>query len=147
MRGLWIIVFICSSVAGQKLSVVAVKMDGKSMPVVPIFCATAYAEVDCDAHAAILTAVLARYPVERLGEWKFILVRTAEWKKVMKEIGGGPDTPAFSALQVRTTVFEDSLFAPTAKRQTYLLKAFKVEDMTEMLDLAVAHEQIGRAHV
>jgi hypothetical protein len=47
-----------------------------------------------------------------MGQWTFVLAGSARWKQTIKELGGDTETPAFSELDARVTVFEEELLKP-----------------------------------
>src|ERR1700751_2820103 len=49
-------------------------------PAPPFFCNPVYSLTRSKADMAVLRKSLARYPVAELGEWTWVLVRSADWK-------------------------------------------------------------------
>jgi hypothetical protein len=72
-------------------------------------CNVGYTPRECQVAATVLRKALARYPVEALGEWRWVLVRTEDWKRILSEMGVDPNVPAFSYLPKRETFLDGSL--------------------------------------
>ncbi|WP_433974515.1 hypothetical protein [Tunturiibacter lichenicola] len=102
-------------------------------------CTTDYDPSQCLTSVALLAKVLERYPTERLGQWTFVLAGSARWRQVVKELGGDPETPAFSELIARVTVLKDELFETADSRQAMLARRFGLPPGS-ILDYAVTHE-------
>jgi hypothetical protein len=106
---------------------------------IQILCTTSYKASACHEHARSLAAHLRRFPLDRLGGWRFILVPSSEWNSLMATISGNSASPAFSLLQSKVIVLEEALFGPVAPRQRELMDAFG-ETREKLLDLAISHE-------
>jgi hypothetical protein len=107
-------------------------------------CNIGFTQQQCDVDMAVLRKALAKYPVEALGEWTWVLVRSEDWRRILLDRGFKPDTsPAFSILPNRETFFEGALLAKVSNRGVELsgLWHMPIEDL---LDLAVRHE-LGHA--
>jgi hypothetical protein len=102
-------------------------------------CTTDYDPSQCLASVALLAKVLERYPTERMGQWTFVLAGSARWRQTIKELGGDPESPAFSELSVRVTVLEEELFETVDSRQEMLARRFGLPPGS-ILDYAVTHE-------
>jgi hypothetical protein len=102
-------------------------------------CNVGYTPRDCKAATKVLSKALARYPVDKLGKWTWVLVRTEDWKQILSVRGFDTSHPAFSYLAKRETFLEGSLVAGASIRGTELsvLWHMPVEDL---LDLAIRHE-------
>src|SRR5690349_18319488 len=83
-------------------------------------CNIGYTKQECQAATAVLRNILERYPVDALGEWTWILVRTADWKYVLREKGINVNDPAFSNLTKRVTFLDGSLIDGASIRGTEL---------------------------
>jgi hypothetical protein len=103
------------------------------------FCTQDYNGDECLQHALELRRVLMTYPLERLGNWSFVLVPAYKWQDLVRSIGGPTRSPAFTILAQRTTVMESSLFSATAARSDEFLRVFGVTGEA-LLELAVNHE-------
>jgi hypothetical protein len=87
----------------------------------------------------LLAKVLERYPTERMGQWTFVLAGSARWRQTIKDLGGDPESPAFSELSARVTVLEEELFETVDSRQEMLARRFGLPPGS-ILDYAVTHE-------
>src|SRR5580698_22434 len=102
-------------------------------------CTTDYDPSQCLTSVALLAKVLERYPTERMGQWTFVLAGSARWRRTIKELGGDPESPAFSELDARVTVLEEALFETVDSRQSMLAGRFGLPPGS-ILDYAVTHE-------
>src|SRR5215468_6981681 len=64
-------------------------------------CNVGYTANECQIAATVLRKALARYPVDALGEWTWVLVRTVDWKQVLDAKEMNVNDPAFSNLTRR----------------------------------------------
>src|SRR5580693_1749061 len=92
---------------------------------------------------AELKAVLARYPVEELGPWTWVLVRSQDWIPISVLLGLKPESPAFTAVDQRETFLEEALFKREGLRSAELQREWLMP-REQLLDLAVTHE-LGHA--
>ena len=106
-------------------------------------CHTGYSLPQCQKDILQLKSVLARYPIEALGHWTWVLVRSQDWKPISRRLRLDPDSPAFSALEPRETFLEEALFFHDPERTAELMQVWK-SSMPKLLDLAVTHE-LGHA--
>jgi hypothetical protein len=104
------------------------------------FCNTGYVQVACLQQIATLRTVVAKGPTETLGEWTWVLVRSQDWKPLMKMVGLHEDSPAFTCLEKRTTFVEEALVAKVSGGRSGELISTWHLGMTELLNLAVRHE-------
>lgn len=88
---------------------------------------------------SVLRTALARYPVEALGDWKWVLVRTEDWKQILAMRGFDTNRPAFSYLPKRETFLDGSLVTRVSSRGVELRMIWHMS-IEELLDLAVRHE-------
>ena len=102
-------------------------------------CTTDYDPQQCLAGASALAKVLAHYPTAMLGEWRFVLAGSQHWRQTVKALGGDTESPAFSDLDARATVLEDTLFEGESMQKINLSQRFK-QSAGGMLDFAVTHE-------
>ncbi|MGF7181309.1 hypothetical protein [Tunturiibacter psychrotolerans] len=112
-------------------------------PALSFSCTTDYDPSRCLTGAALLAKVLERYPTERIGQWTFVLAGSAHWRQTIKQLGGDPESPAFSELGARVTVFEEELFETVDSRQAMVARRFGLPPGS-ILDYAVTHE-LGHA--
>ena len=82
---------------------------------------------------------LARYPVEALGEWTWVLVRTEDWKQLLSERRFDPNHPAFSYLPKRETFLDGALVVRSSIRGVELSAIWHMA-IEDLLDLAIRHE-------
>jgi len=106
-------------------------------------CAKPYSIAECDKQVVILQAALRRYPIEGLGQWTWVLVRSEDWKPILTRVQMDPNSPAFSILERRQTFVEEALLVSNPERQLELLKKWYIP-FDQFLDFAVSHE-LGHA--
>jgi len=102
-------------------------------------CNTGYSLRKCQADMAVLRKTLAKYPTAELGEWTWVLVRSADWKYVVMPRGIDPDSPAFTYLPKRETFIEEALVAIVPQRAGELILRWQMST-DDLRELAVAHE-------
>lgn len=102
-------------------------------------CNIGYTPQECQVATTVLKKALARYPVEALGEWSWVLVRTEDWKQILSVRGFDTDRPAFSYLPERETFLDGSLVAGVSSRGVELRVIWHMP-IEDLLDLAVRHE-------
>jgi hypothetical protein len=102
-------------------------------------CNTGFGTEECHRVMVMLRRVLARYNAEQLGDWTWVVVRTEDWKKLMKARQFSVDAPAITYLPHRQTFFDEALFSKASLR-TMELDATWNMSMEELLDKAVRHE-------
>jgi hypothetical protein len=88
---------------------------------------------------AVLRKTLAKYPAAELGEWTWVLVRSADWKHFLIPHGIDPDSPAVTYLPKRETFIEEALVAAVPQRSRELVVRWQM-NTEDLLELAVAHE-------
>jgi len=86
---------------------------------------------------------LGSYPIEALGHWTWVLVRSQDWKPISRRLRLNPDSPAFTALELRETFLEEALFVHDPERTSELMMEFS-RSMPKLLELAISHE-LGHA--
>ena len=102
-------------------------------------CNVGYTPKECQVASAVLRKALARYPVDTLGEWTWVLVRTEDWKRILSERRFDTNNPAFSYLTKRETFLDGSLVVRSSIRGTELRLIFHMP-VEDLLDLAIRHE-------
>jgi len=102
-------------------------------------CNVGYTKQECQAATAVLRNALARYPVDALGEWTWILVRPIDWKRILSAQGIDPNDPGFSNLTKRKTLLDGSLVEAVSIRGIELRTVWHMP-IEELLDLAIRHE-------
>lgn len=106
-------------------------------------CNTGYSLQKCNEQINLLRSVLNKYPTELLGNWTWVLVRSEDWKTILRT-RGLYDTAAFSYLPKRETFIEEALLSDeNVSRRAELLLKWQMP-MDRLLELAVTHE-LGHA--
>jgi hypothetical protein len=111
----------------------------KQAPKQHFACTTGYAPQECQAATAVLRKALVRYPVDSLGEWTWVLVRTIDWKQFLFQRGIDPNDPAFSNLTKRVTFLDGSLVEKVSVRGIELCLVWHMT-IEDLLDLTIRHE-------
>jgi hypothetical protein len=106
-------------------------------------CHTGYSLPQCQKDILQLKRVLARYPIEALGHWTWVLVRSQDWKPISRRLRLNPESPAFTALEPRETFLEEALFVHDPERTAELIQVWR-SSIPKLLELAVTHE-LGHA--
>ena len=106
-------------------------------------CHTGYSLAQGKKDILELKKVLARYPIEGLGHWTWVLVRSQDWKPISQMLRLNPESPAFTALDPRETFLEEALFVHDPLRTAELMEEWQ-RSMAGLLELAVTHE-LGHA--
>lgn len=106
-------------------------------------CAVGIPVDNCRQEMAVLRKVLANYHSAELGQWNWVLVRSEHWKLLLIGRGFNSGVPALTALDARTTFFEEALISGPSGRLSELMDIWHV-DRDALLDLAVRHE-LGHA--
>jgi hypothetical protein len=115
----------------------------RSTPVQKFVCNTGYKQKECDDEMVVLRKALANYPVAQLGNWTWILVRSEDWKAIVRPRGLDPDSPAFTFYPKRETFIEEALVTQIPVRGGELLLKWSMS-RGDLLDLAIRHE-LGHA--
>jgi len=111
----------------------------KQAPRQQFACNVGYTPRECQVAATVLRRALARYPVEALGEWRWVLVRSEDWKQILSERRVDPNVPAFSYLLKRETFLDGSLVGGASIHGSEL-RAIWHMPVEDLLDLAIRHE-------
>jgi hypothetical protein len=106
-------------------------------------CAVGITLETCRQETSVLKKVLANYQSSQLGQWTWVLVRSDHWKLLLIARGFNSGVPALTALDARTTFFEEALIAGPTGRISELMDIWHA-DRDGLLDLAVRHE-LGHA--
>jgi hypothetical protein len=93
----------------------------------------------CHSAVVILNRALEKYSVGELGEWRWIIVPSAEWKKELALRGIDVRSPALTYLPRNETFFDEALFLRDSLRGTELVETWNMP-IDELLDKAVRHE-------
>jgi len=145
--GLFTFLFLaCGTAYCQSLRGLPVQIRGdQSFPAaIQFFCTENYSRNDCQNDIFILRQSLARYPLDKLGSWSFVLASSDEWEPFMTRLRLPPRNPVFSMLGRNTTIFSRILFSASADRRAELLKTYGVP-ISQLLHLAISHE-LDEAH-
>jgi hypothetical protein len=97
----------------------------------------------CRQEVVVLRKVLANYPASDLGDWTWVLVRSENWRLILLARDLNPGVPALTALEAKTTFFEEALVDGPAGRVSELMDTWQAS-RSGLLDLAVRHE-LGHA--
>jgi hypothetical protein len=106
-------------------------------------CHTGYPLAQCNKDILQLKSVLTRYPLEMLGPWTWVLVRSQDWKPISRTLRLNPDSPAFTSFDTRATFLEEALLFHNPERTSELMTKWQ-RSMPALLELAVSHE-LGHA--
>jgi hypothetical protein len=109
------------------------------LPLQHFVCSTGYSLSKCQADMAVLRKTLAKYRAAELGEWTWVLVRSADWKYFVMPHGIDPDSPAVTYLPKRETFIEEALVATVPQRVGELIVRWGM-NIDDLLELAVTHE-------
>ena len=112
-------------------------------PNLHVYCNTGYNLRDCDVQLKQLGGVLVGMDLAPLGDWTWILVRSQDWRPILRRVGRDPDSPAFTILEKRQTFLEEALFKTVPERSRTLLEKWRMP-LDQLLMFAVAHE-LGHA--
>jgi len=131
--------------AGQTVSEIALPSTARATALSgqEFHCHTGYPLAQCKKDILQLKSVLTRYPIEALGRWTWVLVRSDDWKPISRMLRLNPDSPAFTALEPRETFVEEALFLHHPERTSELMREWQ-RSMPALLELAVSHE-LGHA--
>jgi hypothetical protein len=111
----------------------------KQNPKQHFVCNTGYTAQECQAATAALRKAQARYPVDALGEWTWVLVRTVDWKQILTDRKFDTNHPAFSYLPKRETFLDGALVVRSSIRGAELSAIWHMP-IEDLLDLAIRHE-------
>ena len=135
------VLFVACAAQAETLKLVAVYFAANSATpnAIQFLCSQKYDRAECMKDATALRQAIARYPVQLLGAWSFVLVSADDWKALVRGQGGDPVSPAFSMLDQRVTLLDGSLFVASAPRNKELIQRFDAIGPA-LVDLAVTHE-------
>ena len=108
-------------------------------PNLQFICNSGYNEQDCTLQLRRLGDVLAKMDLAELGDWTWILVRSQDWKPILRSVGRDPDSPAFTILEQRRTFLEEAVFNPDPARSRTLLEKWRIP-LDQFPKYAVVHE-------
>ena len=122
---------------------VAVALPNDKAPLQRFVCNTGYTLEKCREDIAVLQRTLAKYPTAELGNWTWVLVRSEDWKAILRSRGLDADSPAFTFYPKRETFIEEAIVTQVPVRGRELLLKWNMS-MRDLLDFAIAHE-LGHA--
>jgi len=102
-------------------------------------CNVGYTQRECQIAMTVLKKTLEPYPVEALGEWTWVLVRTEDWKQILADRRLDTKHPAFSYLPKRATFLDGALLLRSSIRGAQLSAIWHLP-IEDLLDLAIRHE-------
>jgi hypothetical protein len=109
-----------------------------------IFCEIKLPMEDCRNATEILTSHLHAYPVSQLGTWTWVIVPSDHWNDLGKDLGLDSDSPAYTCIESRMTLVDESMLTQdNARRNAELLRKFELP-LAKLIDFAVTHE-LGHA--
>lgn len=117
--------------------------NNKASAIQEFHCHTGYPLAQCLKDIRQLKMVLSHYPIEGLGRWTWVLVRSDDWKPISRMLGLNSDSPAFTAIDLHETFLEEALFFHDPERSAELMDVWQMA-MPNLLELAVTHE-LGHA--
>ena len=131
--------------AGQTVSEIALPSTARATALSgqEFHCHTGYPLAQCKKDILQLKSVLTRYPIEALGHWTWVLVRSEDWKPISRMLRLSPDSPAFTSFDTRATFLEEALLFHNPERTSELMTKWQ-RSMPALLELAVSHE-LGHA--
>jgi hypothetical protein len=94
---------------------------------------------ECRSLVMILRAAVEKYPLDQLGEWTWVVVRTRDWKHALTVRGLDPDSPALTYLPGNETFFDEALMMRASIRGMELMDVWNMP-IDELLDKTVRHE-------
>jgi hypothetical protein len=139
------VLFAAMTAQTQNLKIVAVHFgaNGSTPSNIQFLCSQKYDRAECVKDATALRQAMSPYPMQLLGTWSFVLVPADDWKALVRGQGGDPVSPAFSMLDQRVTLLDESLRVASATRNKELLQRFNLMGPA-LIDLALTHE-LGHA--
>lgn len=137
------LLFTTASISVIGLALTGTAAHADTTPKQKFVCNTGYSMPDCIRQLSTLREALKPYHPERLGEWTWVLVKSADWKEILLPRGLNPNSPAFTVPDKRQTFLEEALFVQVPNRSTELLRFWSIP-LNKMLDLAITHE-LGHA--
>src|SRR5262249_27224011 len=101
-------------------------------------CHTGYSLTQCQRDILQLRGVLARYPIELLGQWAWVLVRSQDWEPIFPKLKIESGEPCFQSIgSARDASRRGSVHARRATHAE-LMKEWQLT-MSQLLELAVTH--------
>jgi len=134
------VLFAACAAQTRNLKMIAVRFsaNGSTPNSIQFLCAQKYDRAKCVKDATALRQAIAPYALQLVGAWSFVLVPAEDWKALLRGQGGDPVSPAFSMLDQRVTLLDESLFVASATRNKELVQRFGVMGPA-LVDLAITH--------
>ena len=135
------VLFAACAAQTRNLKMIAVRFsaNGSTPNSIQFLCAQKYDRAKCVKDATALRQAIAPYALQLVGAWSFVLVPAEDWKALLRGQGGDPVSPAFTMLDQRVTLLDESLFVASATRNKELVQRFGVMGPA-LVDLAITHE-------
>ncbi len=128
-------VFSAYSLAAQTIDAASVQKQVSKHFV----CNVGYTPAECQVAMTVLRKAVAQYPMDALGEWTWVLVRTQDWKQILSDRKLDTNHPAFSYLPKRETFLDGALVVRASIRGAELSAIWHMA-IEDLLDLAIRHE-------
>lgn len=132
-----------SEAPGPPISQPTVGKTERLAPAQRFVCGAGFTLEECKQSMSVLIKLLDKYRAAHLGDWKWVLVRSEDWKHLLLTHGIQQGVPAITALEMKTTFFDGALMAGPAGRVSELMDVWHL-GRDALLDLAVRHE-LGHA--
>ena len=116
---------------------------GRALTAQHFYCNTGFDQHVCQQHVAKLKEVLRHYPADAPEGWRWVIVRSEDWQRLLVSLGLDRRATAFSALGLRSTFLEEALFVYSPTRAAELVRDFHAP-FDQLLAIAVSHE-LGHA--
>lgn len=102
-------------------------------------CNSGYTLPACLQEIATLQEVVRKYPLRVLGQWNWVLVKTADWKPLIVKLGFSPNSPALTCFELKVTFVEEAIVIDKGDRTRELISQWKMS-RPRLLNYAIAHE-------
>lgn len=103
-------------------------------------CESGFPAGDCKSDFEILKSHLQNYPTAQLGVWTWVIVQSNHWKELGRSLGLDSASPAYSAIEDRLTLIDESMLVQRdANRNAELILKFDLP-LSKLIDLAITHE-------
>jgi hypothetical protein len=119
------------------------RRQGHALATQGFFCSAGYNPQECEQRIAHLKAVLIQYPAGAPKHWRWVIVPSEDWQRLVHSLHLDRESPAFTAIMERETFLEDALFFAQPARTDELVRDFRTP-FDQLLSVAVSHE-LGHA--
>src|SRR5438309_10091614 len=79
---------------------------------------TGYSQTNCNEQVLVLRKALANYHEAQLGSWTWIMVRSEDWKAILRSRSLDPDSLKYKYYTKRKTFSDDTQVTQVRKRTT-----------------------------